>query len=268
VGVAAGAAAADIKRTPSNALPFSVFIWVIKMNEIFYSIADEVFIQFPGYVRGVVMAYDVRNTKSPIDLIELLRSAETSVRDRLDKDKITQHPQISSWREAYRSFGAKPGKYRSSIEAMVRRVLSNNELPSINALVDIGNILSLRYLVPMGGHAIDVVKQDLVLRPAKGEEEFIPFGSKQIEHPNPGEIIFVEGNTVLTRRWSWRQANHTLTLPGTTAMEFNIDGLPPVSEAEVEDICQETMQLVKRFCRGQTRYKILSRQNSRIPLFE
>lgn len=236
------------------------------MNEIFYSVADDVFIQFPGYVRGVVLAYDVRNAESPIDLIEMLRSAEASVRERLNKDEITQHPRISSWREAYRSFGAKPGKFRSSIEAMVRRVLSNNELPSINALVDIGNILSLRHLVPMGGHAIDVVKKDLVLRPASGEEEFVPFGSGEAEHPSPGEIVFVEGNTVLTRRWSWRQANHTLTLPETTAIEFNVDGLPPVSQSEVEAICREAMELIERFCGGQTRYEILSQQNARINL--
>jgi DNA/RNA-binding domain of Phe-tRNA-synthetase-like protein len=237
------------------------------VSDIFYSIADEVFIQFPGYVRGVVLAYDVRNAESPIDLIEMLRAAETSVRDRLNKEEITLHPRISSWREAYRSFGAKPGKYRSSIEAMVRRVLKDNELPSINALVDIGNILSLRYLVPMGGHAIDVVKKDLVLRPASGKEEFVPFGSGQAEHPSPGEIVFVEDQTVLTRRWSWRQANHTLTLPETGAIEFNVDGLPPVSGPEVEVICREAIELIERFCGGQTRYEILSRQNSRIKLF-
>jgi DNA/RNA-binding domain of Phe-tRNA-synthetase-like protein len=213
------------------------------------------------------MAYGVRNAESPIDLIEMLRAAETSVRDRLKKEDITGHPRISSWREAYRSFGAKPGKFRSSIEAMVRRVLSNNELPSINALVDIGNILSLRYLVPVGGHAIDVVKNDLVLRPASGEEEFVPFGSGQAEHPSPGEIVFVEDQTVLTRRWSWRQANHTLTLPDTRAIEFNVDGLPPVSEPEVEAICREAIELIERFCGGRTRYEILSRQNPRIKLF-
>ena len=238
------------------------------MKEIYYSIADEVFSQFPGYVRGVVLAYDVTNGESSNDLIALLRSAETSVRERLQKEEIIQHPRIASWRDAYRSFGAKPGKFRSSIEAMVRRVLGGNELPTINALVDIGNILSLQYLVPMGGHAIDVVQQDLVLRPATGNEEFTAFGSEQIEHPDPGEIIFAEGNTVLTRRWSWRQANHTLTLPKTSAIEFNIDGLPPVSESDVENICTETIQLIDRFCGGYTRYKILSRQNPGIKLFE
>jgi len=198
--------------------------------------------------------------------MEMLRVAEASVRDRLNLEELTAHPRIASWREAFRKVGIKPSEFRASIEAMTRRALRHQELPSINALVDIGNILSLRYLLPIGAHAIDVVSRDLALSRASGEEEFVPFGSDQVEHPIPGEIIFAEGNTVLTRRWSWRQANHTLTLPTTTAIEFNIDGLPPVSKSDVEGICQELMELVKQFCGGQMRYEILSSQNPKIAL--
>ena len=236
------------------------------MNGRMCAIDEEVFKGFPGYTRGVVIALGVINMESPGDLILLLREAEVSLRGRLKKDAITTDPHIFSWREAFRSFGAKPGKFRSSIEAMARRVLNHNELPSINALVDIGNIVSLRHLVPVGGHAIDVVEHDIVLRKATGDEEFVPFGSDQMEHPEPGEIIFVEGNTVLTRRWSWRQANHTLTLPSTTAIEFNIDGLPPVSRSDVEGICEEVMDLIERFCGGKLRYEILTRENPKMKL--
>jgi DNA/RNA-binding domain of Phe-tRNA-synthetase-like protein len=132
--------------------------------------------------------------------------------------------------------------------------------------VDIGNVVSLRRLVPTGSHAIDHLTQDIALRPATGLEEFAPFGSDQMEHPVPGEIIFVEGNIVLTRRWSWRQSNHTLTLPATTAIEFNVDGLPPTSEAEVEEICREVVELIEQFCGGRMRYEILSRRNPRLSL--
>ena len=156
----------------------------------------------------------------------------------------------------------------SSEPNMVRRALRNQELPTINALVDIGNVLSLRHLAPTGGHAIDVVTQDIALRPATGEEEFVPFGSEKVEHPLPGEIIFAEGNTVLTRRWTWRQANHTLTLPTTTAIEFNVDGLPPVPVAEVEEICQEVAELIGRFCGGRSRFELLTQENPRIGLTE
>jgi DNA/RNA-binding domain of Phe-tRNA-synthetase-like protein len=238
------------------------------MIERIYSIHKEIFRQFPGYTRGVVLAFGVTNGESPADLISLLREAETSLQDHVNKEEIAVHPYIASWREAFRSFGAKPAKFRPSIEAMIRRVLNDNALPNINALVDIGNIVSLRHLVPVGGHAIDVVTQDIMLRKATGSEEFTAFGSDEVEHPEPGEIIFAEGDTVLTRRWAWRQAIHTLTLPSTTAIEFNIDGLPPVSETEVKEICEETMELIEKFCGGKLRYEILSEANPMMKLKE
>lgn len=236
------------------------------MSQLYNRVSEEVFERFPDYVRGVVIARGVTNGESPVELVELLRGAEESVRECIGQGDITSHPRIAAWREAFRSLGFKVSEYRPSIEAMARRVLRGNELPSINALVDIGNILSLRHLVSMGGHAVDVVTQDMVLRPATGTEEFIPFGSDQPEHPAPGEIIFAEGGTVLTRRWCWRQANHTLTLPTTTAIEFNIDGLPPITRQEVEAICRETAELIQRFCGGDARFGVITRQQTKIPL--
>lgn len=231
-----------------------------------FSISEDVFTQFPGYVRGVVLAYGVKNGDSSGELISLLRGAEAYLRTQLNLETIAEFPQIHSWREAYRSFGAKPSKFRPSIEAMARRVLRNEELPSISALVDIGNIVSLRHILPAGGHAIDFVKEDIILRPAFGDEEFIPLDSDQVETPLPGEIIFVEGKTVLTRRWTWRQGKHTLVVPETKDLEFNVDGLPPVPQAEVEDACREVMELIEKFCGGETRYEILSQQNPSIKL--
>ena len=105
------------------------------MKDIYYSIADEVFDLFPGYTRGVVLAFDVVNGASPHDLITILRDAEASLRERLSLEEVAVHPKIGPWREAYRSFGAQPSKFRSSIEAMVRRVLRDQEIPLINTLV-------------------------------------------------------------------------------------------------------------------------------------
>ena len=231
-----------------------------------YSIAPEVFERFPGYVRGVVIAYDVSNGSSPDELVQMLREAEASVRARVNIDQIADEPRIKAWRDAYRAFGAKPAEFRSSVEAMARRALRGDELPAINALVDIGNIISLRHLVPAGGHAIDVLKGDIALRFATGGEEFVPFGTNDVEHPLRGEVIFAEGNEVLTRRWTWRQANHTLTLPQTQAIEFNVDGLPPVTKKEIEEACREVVDLVSLFCGGTGRIDYLTAQTPTISL--
>jgi DNA/RNA-binding domain of Phe-tRNA-synthetase-like protein len=236
------------------------------MNEFHYTIFPEIFQRFPGYLRGVVVAHDVTNCPSPAGLVSLLRDAEQTLRSQLDLAHIAEQPRILSWREAFRSFGAKPSEFRSSIEALARRVLRDEPLPSINALVDIGNLLSLRHLIPTGGHAIDHLNDDIDLRLATGKEEFIPLGSEQMEHPLPGEVIFAQGNTVLTRRWTWRQGTHTLTQLDTTAIEFNVDGLPPVPLIEVEQVCGEIIELVGRFCGGRMRYEVLSEDRPGIEL--
>jgi DNA/RNA-binding domain of Phe-tRNA-synthetase-like protein len=228
------------------------------MEPISYHVSPKIFDRFPGYTRGVVLAYGVVNRPSPAELVDLLREAEESVRGRVKLDELAEHTRIQPWREAYRAFGAKPSEFRSSIEALCRRALSGKEIPSINALVDIGNIISLRRLVSAGGHALDEVTGDLELRPAAGTENFIPFGGEQVEHPAPGEIVFAEGDTVLTRRWTWRQANHTSTRLDTRSIEFNIDGLPPVTAGEIEAIGRELAEMVFRFCGGQTRLELLT----------
>lgn len=238
------------------------------MKGLTYGIADEVFARFPEYRRGVVLAYDVCNGASPAELVQLLRQEEARARARLNLETLTAEPRLASWREAFRLLGYKPGDFRPSIEALLRRVLRGQELPSINALVDIGNIVSLRHLLPVGGHAIDVLTQDIALRPALGVEEFVPFGSQAVEHPFSGEFIFSEGDTVLTRRWIWRQANHTLTLPETAAIEINLDGLPPVTAADVEAAARDVMDLVERFCLGRLRFSMLDQQNPRLGLTE
>jgi DNA/RNA-binding domain of Phe-tRNA-synthetase-like protein len=232
-----------------------------------YGISPEVFERFPGYVRGVVICYELTNGESPASLVQMLRDAEASVRGRgVAVEQIAEEPHIKAWRDAYRAFGAKPAEFRSSIEAMARRALRGDELPAISALVDIGNIISLRHMLPAGSHAIDVLKGDIELRFAAGEEEFVPFGTNDLEHPLPGEVVFVEGSQVLTRRWTWRQANHTLTLPYTTAVEFNVDGLPPVTREEVEEACQEVADLVSYYCGGTSRIDYLTAETPTVSL--
>ena len=231
-----------------------------------YSISQAVFSRFPGYRRGVVLAFGVHNPPSPPELVAALRQAEQELCTRLTPETIISHPHIESWREAYRSLGVKPSEFRPSVEALARRVLKRDPLPAISTLVDIGTLASIQNLMPIGAHAIDHVTGDIELRLATGAETFEPFGTEIVEHPLPGEVVFVEGDVVLTRRWTWRQAKHTLVVPETTAVEFNVDALPPLTRPEVEQICQQVAALIQRYCGGTTRFSILSAANPSISL--
>ncbi len=92
-----------------------------------------------------------------------------------------------------------------SIEALVSRTVKSQFVPNINTLVDLGNALSLKYNVPLGVHDIDKFAGDIELRFANANDTFIPFGSQEYDNPPAGELVYVSGNEVKTRKWAWRQ---------------------------------------------------------------
>ncbi|MCB2028585.1 MAG: hypothetical protein KDH18_07855, partial [Rhodoferax sp.] len=88
------------------------------------------------------------------------------------------------------------------------------------------------------------------LRAAEPQDVFTPADGKPAESPPAGEIVFVAGHDVLTRRWTWRQAHGTQTLADTTRVFFNIDGLPPVSSEQVLAAMEDLAALVRDHCGG------------------
>ena len=230
-----------------------------------YHIDPVLFQKYPGYVRGLVIVRRAVNIESPIDEVQrMLLGAQKTIRQRTDLESPASHPNIAAWREAYRAFGAKPSEYPSSIEALVKRVRRGEDVPYINTLAAIGNSVSLRYLVPIGGHAIDVMSPDGELRLgfATGAEEFTPFSGRPLEHPLPGEVIFTYNtSTVLCRRWTWRQGQFSKLLRTTRAAVINVDGLPPVTRADVELICNDLSTLAGLYCgNAPTEAKMLSEE--------
>jgi len=227
-----------------------------------YSVRPELFARYPGYVRGVVVVTHAINLEGPIDEIaRMLKKTQEALRARTDLD---DHPNIAAWRAAYSAFGARPSKYLSSIEAMVKRVLKGGELPYINTLAALGNTTSLKHLVPIGGHDVGVCTEPLWLGFATGTETFTAFGTAEIERPEPGEVIYASGNTVLCRRWTWRQAEVTKLTRATTHAAINVDGLPPVTRADVEMICEELATQVRLFCAAQVECKMLAQDSPTI----
>ncbi len=236
-----------------------------------YHADSQLFSKYPGYVRGLVIVRRTVNIENPIDEVQrMLLGAQKTIRQRADLETPSSHPHIAAWREAYRAFGAKPSEYPSSIEALAKRVRRGDDVPYINTLAAIGNSTSLRYLVPIGGHAIDVMSPDGTLRLgfANGTEEFTPFGGGQIEHPDPGEVIFTYNtSTVLCRRWTWRQGEFSKLQRTTTAAVINVDGLPPVTRADVESISGDLAALAGRYCgNAPTEVKMLSEENLAVEL--
>jgi DNA/RNA-binding domain of Phe-tRNA-synthetase-like protein len=221
-------------------------------------VTPEVFKIFPDYIRGVVSARNINNKGEKPELIELLRQVEARATQDPSLLEIKAHPRIANWRAAYTKFGTNPNKYYSSIESLCRRARRGDQLPYINTAVALFNYFSLRYIVPSGADDLTSVKGDLRLTVASGSENFTPFNAEEVEHPDPGEIIYIDDIYVMCRRWNWRQGYQTRLMPETRNIAINVDCLPPFTMVDADAMTSELAELVKRFCGGEVKYSLLT----------
>ncbi len=171
---------------------------------------------------------------------ELLQAAETSARQLLSDGPVEQLPHVAAWREAYQGFGAKPGRTRNSLEALLRRAVSG--LPRVNRLTDFYNAVSVLHQIPLGGEDLNRYSGAPRLVRATGKEPFdtAADGAAVVEHPEPGEVVWCDDAGVTCRRWNWRQARRTQLGEDTTSALFILDALEPMTDealhAAAEDL--------------------------------
>ncbi len=228
-------------------------------------IAPEIFSTFPGYVRHVLVAEDVDNARAHSALETMLAEAQAALRADESFADLKAHPRIASWRAAFEKFGVNPNQCPPSIANLVKRVRGGKDMPYVNALVCIFNIVSMKYTLPAGGDDLDKVAGDIRLGPATGEETYVPLGSSDnVEHPRPGEIILYDtGNgDVFCRAWCWKSGDRSRIEESTRRVAINVDAMPPVGADEGLRAAEETAELVGRFCGGNVTIHRLTGENA------
>jgi DNA/RNA-binding domain of Phe-tRNA-synthetase-like protein len=177
----------------------------------------------------------------------LLQAAEARARQALGGQPVDQLPHVAAWRDAYRSFGAKPSRTRNSLEALLRRAEAG--LPRVNRLTDLYNAISVLHQIPLGGEDLTSYSGAPRLIRAAGTEPFdtVAAGEAVTEHPDPGEVVWCDEAGVTCRRWNWRQGRRTQLREDTTAALFILDALDPVTDhalhAAADDLTTQVARL-------------------------
>ena len=166
-------------------------------------------------------------------------------RESLSRRAESEAPPIQAWRRAFSQMGLKPTKYRCASEALLRRLRKEGELPSVHPLVDLCNAVSARYAVPIAVFDLAQVDGSLTVGAAQGTEVFETF-SGVVEHPDPGEIIFVdEAHRAHARRWTNRQGARSAITQGTRSALIVSEGLHDAAEADciaLQSLLQSTLE--------------------------
>lgn len=181
--------------------------------------------QFSGVVGGAIHARGLTNGPAPAALREAFEQEQAAVRARIGDMPLSELPGLAAWRRAFRGFGVDPTAYRSAAEALLRRLTKQGSIPSINTLVDIGNLVSIRYGLPVAMFDQRPVTGGTTVRFASGNESFTDLGSGERASPEPGEVIFIDdAGLVSARRWCWRQSLESASGAATTEVLVTVEG--------------------------------------------
>jgi DNA/RNA-binding domain of Phe-tRNA-synthetase-like protein len=198
----------------------------------------------PDYVALVLVASGLTNGPSDAASAAQLAAAEAQLLAS-GLERATDHPHIAAWRAAFSAFGAKPSRYPSSTEALISRVLKGQPLPRVNALVDLYNATSVRYIIPVGGEDADRLEGPLRLTLAEGGEPFDPRGDERdVEEVPPGEIVWRDDRGVTCRRWNWRQGRRTQLTERSGRAFFVFDRLDGLTIGELHHAADELSALL------------------------
>lgn len=221
--------------------------------------------QFPNTVGGIIYATGLSNSLSSDALINDYTKEQAQTLERIGNTPLSDIPALSAWRSVFSAFGVSPTKYRSAPEALLRRLTKKGNIPSINTLVDIGNLVSIRYALPVAMMDRRDLTGTLSVQFAKGHERFTELGNDAIIHPDEGEVIFAdETDLIFARRWCWRQSAQSASRADTTDLLIAIEAQHKEGTLSVEHALTDLQALLATHAGGSYQAAILTAAN---PIF-
>jgi DNA/RNA-binding domain of Phe-tRNA-synthetase-like protein len=217
--------------------------------------------RFPEFRVAVLRAGGLTiHPERSIDLASWVKDAEHACRADWAGVELSAIPAIAAWRTAYRGFGIKKTSYRSSVERLIKRVLAGEELPRINALVDLYNCVSLAHGLCLGADDLDNTCGDLAFRYAQPKDTFLDMsagpGESGDDPPKDGEVVYADSRHVLCRRWNWRQDGRTMVGAGTKNAVLTIQSN---GFGDVEAAAEAVVAGISAECHGRSSVVLLDR---------
>ncbi len=218
--------------------------------------------RYPDLRAGVILVDGLSNGPAPDALWQAFETEQGAVLARLGDTPLSEVETLAAWRSAFRAFGVNPTKYRSASEALLRRLTKKGDIPSINTLVDLVNLVSIRYALPVAAFDTRAIQGGITVCFAEGSERFTPLGEPVVEHPEPGEVIFVDPTgLVVARRWCWRQSDESAARPDTRRALVTVEAHHASARADVQAAVGDLLDLLGQHVGGSCQSALLDPQH-------
>ncbi|HWY79627.1 MAG TPA: lysine--tRNA ligase [Candidatus Sulfotelmatobacter sp.] len=219
----------------------------------FFSIASEVAKHYPSISIGIAVIKDVTITKANPDLEKEKLKVLDSLTG-LTTEKLGEFSEIISYRKLYRTMGIDWHSRRPSPEALLRRIVLNKGLYTINTCVDAYNLIVMKNRISVGAFDLDAIDFPTELRFAKEGEEILLLGDSEQTTYKKTELAYCDKHGGYNIDFNFRDAQRTAVKESTTNLYLNVDGIYDITPQQVEKTLQESCDMIMKYCGGKLEF--------------
>lgn len=168
------------------------------MTELRFRCEPELFETFPALTVHAVRVGGMKAALARGDAARALNDAVNACT--VDPEKVAENPMVAAWREAYGLMGVKPSKFRSSVEALLRRASKRAELALPVQSVNLYNACSIACQAALGAYDAAKLPGDSIelRRASPAADRFDPLGAEPSAFPlSAGLVVYACGNEML-----------------------------------------------------------------------
>ena len=230
-------------------------------------IASESFWElFPEAEIGLILFKDIKiEEKSNREIKDKLDEAHDKALTYLTKPVLSENPVIKVWRDAFKLFKTKKGA-RSSIEALLKRVSKDQDVGSINPLVDIYNATSLNYALPCGAEDIDKFVGDLRLEITQGGDDFQAIGDDKNSPTLEGELCYKDDEGAICRCFNWRDGQRTMITEDTKNAILFMENIDPERKEDLKEAINYLAENLENHLEGKVEIHFLTKDNPSVEI--
>src|SRR6266702_4239725 len=148
-----------------------------------------------GVTFGMVTIHGVTVRESDERLWKQVEILSQRLTSEFSLDRLSENEQIAAVRGLQKSFGFDPTRYRPSSESLLRRVLKGQGLYQINTAVDVNNLCSLEFLLPMCSYDLRHVEGRVRVRIGESGEEYSGIGRQVFQAEN--KVIIADDSGIM-----------------------------------------------------------------------
>ena len=199
---------------------------------------------------AIVVIKGMNNCKENEDFINYRDSILNDIKENLTEESIINDDVLKGFWKLHEKVGKTSKHDMSSPENLMNMLLKNGNLPSINLIVDIYNLVSVKTKLALGAHDLDNINGNVSLRLTDGTETFLPIGYSKNKPISKGEYAYIDDNNDVLCRMEVRQVEKTKVTENTSNCMYIVQGNENVDNEQIKKAVDLLVELTLKYCGG------------------